>query len=90
MREHRTTPPHRAIVEAMKLHAEKAKRAKVAAAGGEPEDPELLARIALTRDGMYKRMKLLATWADLDDEQVCVRVCVFFACVSQYCNGAVL
>ena len=64
-------------MEAIKLLDEKAKRAKVAAAGGEPEDPELLARIGVTRDGMYKRMKLLATWADLDDEQVCC----FFALI---------
>ena len=62
---------HRALVEAVKLQGEKSKRAKVAAAGGESEDPELLARLGQVKDGIYKRLKLLATWADLDDEQVC-------------------
>lgn len=34
------------------------------------DDAALATRIAMVRDGIYKRMKLLATWADLDDEQV--------------------
>ncbi|CAN0251185.1 unnamed protein product, partial [Hapterophycus canaliculatus] len=59
----------RALVELAELEEEKAKRAKVAAAGGEQEDPELLARVGVVRDGIYKRMKLLASWADLDDDQ---------------------
>ncbi|CAN0502743.1 unnamed protein product [Ectocarpus sp. 8 AP-2014] len=61
----------RALVELAKLEEEKAKQAKVAAAGGEQEDPALLARIGVVKDGIYKRMKLLASWADLDDDQVC-------------------
>lgn len=42
----------------------------MAAAGGEQEDPELLARIGVVREGIYRRMKLLASWADLDDDKV--------------------
>lgn len=60
-------------MELSKLVDEKAKRAKVAAAGGEQEDPELLSRIGVVREGIYRRMKLLASWADLDDDHV--RVC---------------
>lgn len=74
---HITIPPHhhrRALVELAELEEEKAKRAKVAAAGGEQEDPELLARVGVVRDGIYKRMKLLASWADLDDDQVRVDI----------------
>ena len=68
-------------MELSKLVDEKAKRAKVAAAGGEQEDPELLARIGVVREGIYRRMKLLASWADLDDDQV--RICLFFLFLSQ-------
>lgn len=60
----------RALVELAKLEEEKAKRAKVAAAGGEQEDPALLARIVVVKEGIYRRMKLLGSWADLDDDQV--------------------
>lgn len=52
------------------LVEEKAKRAKVAAAGGEQEDPALLSRIGVVKEGIYRRMKLLASWADLEDDQV--------------------
>lgn len=65
-------PPHeRALVELAQLEEEKAKQAKAAAGvDGKAGDPELLERIGVVRDGIYKRLKLLATWADLDDEQV--------------------
>lgn len=55
----------RALVELAKLEEEKARRSKAE----EPEDPELVARIGVVKDGIYNRLKLLATWADLDDEQ---------------------
>lgn len=55
----------RALVELAKLEEEKARRSKAE----EPEDPELIARIGVVKDGIYNRLKLLATWADLDDEQ---------------------
>lgn len=54
----------------MKLEKERAKRTK---ARGEPDDPELFSRMTVVRDGIYKRLKLLASWADLDDEQVLYR-----------------
>lgn len=72
----------RALVELSKLMEEKAKRAKVAAAGGEQEDPELLARIGVVREGIYRRMKLLASWADLDDDQVSFQVIFLSAYLS--------
>lgn len=56
---------YRALVELAKLEEEKARRLKAE----EPEDPELIARIGVVKDGIYNRLKLLATWADLDDEQ---------------------
>lgn len=70
------------MVELHQLEQEKSKAtAKAAAAAGSAgdkeeggevtrKDAELETRIAVVRDGIYKRMKLLATWADLDDEQV--------------------
>lgn len=74
----------------------------MAAAGGEQEDPELLARIGVVREGIYRRMKLLASWADLDDDQVFVHLSSFFSpsfsvsveapsgCVlNVYCEGPV-
>lgn len=42
----------------------------MAAAGGEQEDPALLARVGVVKEGIYRRMKLLGSWADLDDDQV--------------------
>lgn len=57
----------------MQLEEEKAKQARAKAAnatGGEPDDADLLARIEVVREGIYRRLKLPATWADLDDEQV--------------------
>ena len=53
-------------MELAKLEEEKTRRAKAE----EPEDPELKARIKVVRESIYQRLKLLATWADLDDEQV--------------------
>lgn len=63
----------RALIELVQLEEEEAKRARVKVAnatGGEPDDADLLARIEVVREGIYRRLKLLATWADLDDEQV--------------------
>lgn len=74
----------RALVELVKLEEERVKTtvAKAAenadmkvgegggSASGARADAELLARIAVVQEGIYKRLKLLATWADLDDEQV--------------------
>lgn len=69
--------PSRALVELSKLERERA-RAKSAAsapsAAGSGSirqtDAELASRISVVQNGLYKRLKLVATWADLDDEQV--------------------
>lgn len=76
--------PQRAIVELTRLEEE---RKEVAAAtGGEAggtnaeQDHELLSRISVVRDGIYRRLKLLGTWADLDDDVV--RVHTWFSTVA--------
>lgn len=61
----------------MKLEEERARNksggadgVKAGTGGVRQADAELAARVSVVRNGIYKRLKLLATWADLDDEHV--------------------